>query len=93
MNFDVSTDPNNDLILTQSRKPRPPRNFPVDVNNYGVTVQKSATAPLMLVGLYSPKGSHDAEFLANYAYINLNDPITRCPASETRKFSGQPSMR
>ena len=33
------------------------------------------TAPLMLVGLYSPKGTYDAKFLANYAYINLNDPI------------------
>jgi hydrophobic/amphiphilic exporter-1 (mainly G- bacteria), HAE1 family len=33
----------------------------------------------MLVGLYSPKGSRNAEFLANYAYINLNDPIGRLP--------------
>src|SRR6202140_4298506 len=27
VNFDVSTDPNNDLILTRPGKPRPPRNF------------------------------------------------------------------
>ena len=33
------------------------------------------TAPLMLVGLYSPKGTFDTKFLGNYAYINLNDPI------------------
>src|SRR5260370_30619647 len=33
----------------------------------------------MLVGLYSPKGSRNAEFLTNYAYINLNDPIGRLP--------------
>ena len=31
----------------------------------------------MLVALYSPHGTHDAKFLANYAYINLNDPIAR----------------
>jgi HAE1 family hydrophobic/amphiphilic exporter-1 len=80
VNFDVSTDPNNDLILTQSRQTQAASQLPVDVNNYGVTVQKSATAPLMLVGLYSPKGSRNAEFLANYAYyINLNDPIGRLP--------------
>src|ERR1700758_3795284 len=79
VNFDVSTDPNNDLILTQSRQTQAASQLPVDVNNYGVTVQKSAPAPLMLVGLYSPKGSRNAEFLANYAYINLNDPIARLP--------------
>jgi HAE1 family hydrophobic/amphiphilic exporter-1 len=79
VNFDVSTDPNNDLILTQSRQSQAASQLPADVNNYGVTVQKSATAPLMLVGLYSPKGSRNAEFLANYAYINLNDPIGRLP--------------
>src|ERR1700736_1350132 len=69
VNFDVSTDPNNDLILAQSRETQAASHLPADVNNYGVTVQKSATAPLMLVGLYSQNGSRNAEFLANYAYI------------------------
>src|SRR6201994_3237623 len=79
VNFDVSTDPNNDLILTQSRQTQAASQLPADVNNYGVTVQKAATAPLMLVALYSPGGSRNAEFLANYAYINLNDPVGRLP--------------
>src|SRR5260370_36151986 len=79
VNFDVSTDPNNDLILTQSRQTQAASQLPVDVNNYAVTGQKSATAPLMLVGLCSPKGSRNAEFLANYAYINLNDPVGQLP--------------
>jgi hydrophobic/amphiphilic exporter-1 (mainly G- bacteria), HAE1 family len=69
VNFDVKTDPNNDLILTQSRETQAASQLPADVNNYGVTVQKSATAPLMLVALYSPKETRSAEFLANYAYI------------------------
>src|SRR5258707_4342849 len=79
VNFDVSTDANNDLILTQYRQTQAASQLPADVNNYGVTVQKSATAPLMLVGLYSPKGTRNAEFLANYGYININDPIARLP--------------
>ncbi len=45
--------------------------------NFGITVQKSVTAPLMLISLYSPKGTYDARFLANYSYINLNDQFTR----------------
>jgi len=47
------------------------------LNTYGVTIKKSVTAPLMLVGLFSPKGTFDTKFLGNYAYINLNDRIAR----------------
>jgi hydrophobic/amphiphilic exporter-1 (mainly G- bacteria), HAE1 family len=79
MNFDVTTDPNNDLILAQSRYNQAAAKLPIDVTNYGVTVRKSTSAPLMLIGVYSPHGSHDAKFLANYAYINLNDPLGRVP--------------
>src|SRR5229473_7407981 len=75
VNFDVKTDPNNDLILTQSRYNLASAKLPVDVTNYGVTIRKSPTPPLMLIGVCSPHGSRDAKFLSNYAYINLNDPI------------------
>src|SRR3974377_1242039 len=77
VDFDVATDPNTDLILAQSRETQAASQLPVDVTNYGVTVQKAVLAPLMLVALYSPNGTHDARFLANYGYINLNDPLTR----------------
>ncbi|PYT12483.1 MAG: hydrophobe/amphiphile efflux-1 family RND transporter [Acidobacteria bacterium] len=79
VDFDVKTDPNTDQILAQMRETQAASQLPADVNNYGVTVQKSVTAPLMVIGLYSPHGTYDAQFLANYAYINLNDQITRVP--------------
>ena len=77
VNFDVATDPNTDLILAQSRVTQAAAQLPGDVTNYGVTVQKSVLAPLMLVALNSPKNTRDARFLANYAYINLVDQLTR----------------
>src|SRR5258708_3600086 len=77
VDFDAKTDPNNDYILAQSRETQAASQLPVDVNNSGVTVRKSVTAPLMWVALYSPHGTYDARFLANYAYINLTDPILR----------------
>jgi|ERR1700687_1360345 len=79
VNFDVKTDPNNDLILAQSRETQAASQLPTDVTNYGITVGKSVTAPLMLIAVYSPHGSYDAKFHANYAYINLVDSITRSP--------------
>src|ERR1700676_1084547 len=77
VDFDVKTDPNTDLILTQSRENLATGQLPPDVNSYGVTIKKSPTAPLMLVSLFSPHGTRDAQFMANYAYISLNDPIAR----------------
>jgi HAE1 family hydrophobic/amphiphilic exporter-1 len=69
--------------------------LPVEVTNFGVTVQKSVTAPLMLISLYSPKGTYDARFLANYSYINLNDQFTRVPGiGSVQVFgAGQYAMR
>jgi HAE1 family hydrophobic/amphiphilic exporter-1 len=95
VDFDVNTDPNTDLILAQSRETQAAPQLPVDVTNYGVTVQKSTLAPLMLVALYSPKGTYDARFLANYAYINLNDPLTRVKGVGTIQVfgAGQYAMR
>lgn len=76
-NFDLKTDPNTDLILAQSRETQAASQLPPEVNNFGVTIRKSVTAPLMLIALYSPHGTRDAKFLSNYAFINLNDPIAR----------------
>src|SRR5712675_3197045 len=77
VDFDLKTDPNTDLILTQSREQLATGQLPPSVNSYGVALKKSTTAPLMLIALYSPHGTHDATYLANYAYINLNDPMAR----------------
>ncbi len=77
VDFDLKTDPNMDLILTQSRQQLANGQLPPEVTSYGITLRKSATAPFLLVGLYSPHGTRDAAFLSNYAFINLNDPIGR----------------
>jgi hydrophobic/amphiphilic exporter-1 (mainly G- bacteria), HAE1 family len=93
--FDLKTDPNMDLILLQSREQLAAAQLPPEVNNYGVTIKKSTTAPLMLVALFSPHGAHDSKFLANYAYINLNDPVARLyGVGQTNIFgAGQYAMR
>jgi len=95
VDYDVKTDPNTDLMLTQMRQTQAASQLPQDVTNYGVTVQKSVTAPLMVMGLYSPKGTYDAKFLANYSYINLNDQLTRVPGiGNVQVFgAGQYAMR
>ena len=79
IDFDVKTDPNTDLILAQLRQSQAASQLPPEVTSFGVTVQKTLTAPLMLISLYSPSGIYDSKFLANFAYINFNDQLTRVP--------------
>src|ERR1700722_4893697 len=95
VDFDLKTDPNTNLLLTQSRQQLANGQLPPEVNNYGITLKKATTAPLMIVALYAPHGTHDSNYLANYAYINLNDPIARLyGVGQTQVFgSGQYAMR
>ena len=95
VDFDVNTDPNTDLILSQLRSTLAASQLPAEVNAFGVTVQKTLTAPLMLISLNSPDGAFDGRFLANYAYINLNDQLTRVPGiGSVQVFgAGQYAMR
>ena len=95
VNFDLATDPNIDHVLTQLRYAQAEPQLPTDVRNFGVTVQKSLSAPFMILSLNSPKGTRGAEFLANYAYINLSDPLSRVVgvSSVTVFGAGQYAMR
>src|ERR1700726_4654673 len=88
IDFDLNTDPNTDQILVQMRQTQASSQLPSAVNNLGVTVQKSLAAPLMVISLYSPDGSRDALFLSNYAYINLNDALTRVRGISGVQISG-----
>ncbi len=95
VNFDVKTDPNTDQILAQMRQSQAESQMPADVRNYGITVQKSTSAPLIAFALYSPNGTYDDIFLANYSYVNINDQMTRVKgiASVTIFGAGQYAMR
>jgi HAE1 family hydrophobic/amphiphilic exporter-1 len=95
VNFDLKTDPNIDHVLTQLRYAQAESQLPADVRNIGVTVQKSLSAPFIIIALNSPKGTRNAEFLANYAYINLSDSLSRQPGiSQVQIFgAGQYAMR
>jgi len=95
VNFEVGTNVNTAQILSQMRVNQATSQLPQDVNKFGVTVQKSTSSPLIMFALYSPKGTYDNIFLANYANINLNDEFTRVKgiASVTVFGAGQYAMR
>src|SRR5215469_5062318 len=95
VDFDIKTDPNTDQILAQMRQNQANSQLPTAVVNQGVTVQKSTMAPMLMFALFSPNGTYDNIYLANYAVININDAMTRVPgiASVSIFGAGNYAMR
>ncbi len=95
VDFNIKTDASTDQILAQMRQNQAASQLPAAVNNFGVTVQKSTAAPMMLFDLYSPNGTYDSQFLANYSFINLVDGLTQIPGigSVSVFGAGQYAMR
>jgi HAE1 family hydrophobic/amphiphilic exporter-1 len=94
VDFDQNTNPDTDQVLTQIRVSQAQSQLPPEVNTAGLVVQKSLTSPLMLVALSSPDGSHDVNFLTNYAIINVQDELTRIPGvARIQVFGGQYALR
>ena len=79
VNFEVGTDQDIANVLTQNRVSAAQARLPQEVVQQGVTVKKQSPSILMLISLYSPKDSYDANFLINYCGINLRDQLLRIP--------------
>ena len=91
VDFQLGTNVNTDQILAQMRQGQANSQLPSQVTQQGVIVQPGTTAPLMLLDLYSPSGTYDNVFLANYATINLQYALTRLPGvSQVQIFGAGP---
>jgi len=79
VSFAVETDIDNDNVLVQNRVSQAQASLPADVRNYGVTIKKSTSNPLILFSIHSPDGTYGDQFLGNYANINVIDQLKRVP--------------
>src|SRR6476619_707173 len=79
VNFSVGTKQDTANVLTQNRVSIAQARLPQEVIAQGVTVKKMSPSILMVISLYSPNGTYDANFLINYCGINLRDQLLRIP--------------
>src|SRR5436189_3213954 len=79
VNFAVGVDQDKANVLTQNRVNSAQARLPAEAIAQGVTVKKQSPSILMVVSLYSSKGTYDANFLINYCGINLRDQLLRIP--------------
>jgi HAE1 family hydrophobic/amphiphilic exporter-1 len=95
VSFDIGSDPNIAQVNTQNRVSLAQPKLPQEVTREGITVEKKSPDILMVIDLYSPKGTYDSIFLSNYATINVIDPIARVKGvGDVKNFTAQDySMR
>ncbi len=75
--FDIGTDINIATLDVQNRVSVAEPTLPEIVRRLGLTVRKRNPSIFMVLGLYSPNGTHDATFLGNFANIYLKDQLLR----------------
>ncbi|MDF2431656.1 MAG: hypothetical protein JWP44_1287 [Mucilaginibacter sp.] len=76
-NFEVGTDINIAALDVQNRVGIATPSLPQDVQRLGLTVRKRNPSILMLVAMFSPKGTHDVTFMDNYTNVFVKDALTR----------------
>jgi len=93
--FGNQTVPVTDQVLTQMRQQLAQGQIPSQVNQLGINVVKTSPSPLIVFALYTDDDRYDSTFLANYAYVNIVNPLTRVTgvASVSVMGSGEYAMR
>jgi HAE1 family hydrophobic/amphiphilic exporter-1 len=77
--FKLGTDPNTAQVLVQNRVATATPQLPAEVVAQGVVVRKSTPDILLAIHMYSPDGSLDQQYIANYEGLRIKDEILRQP--------------
>jgi HAE1 family hydrophobic/amphiphilic exporter-1 len=93
--FDVGYDLSIGAVDVQNYAQTAIPQLPPEVQLQGIAVRKQSTDFVQVVGLRSPNGTYDADFLSNYADINIVQTLQRIPGvAQVQNFGlRQYSMR
>ncbi len=75
--FAVGTDPDIAQVNVQNRVALAEPQLPSAVTRLGVNVRAQQPNFLLIINVFSPKGTNDGLFLSNYAQINVVNPLSR----------------
>jgi len=75
--FDIGTNIDIAALDVENRVNAATPNLPNEVKNLGITIRKRTPSILMLVAIYSPKGTHNIKFVDNYTNIFVRDALLR----------------
>jgi HAE1 family hydrophobic/amphiphilic exporter-1 len=75
--FRQGTDVDQAQVLVQNRMAVAEARLPEEVRRLGLLVRKASPDIMMVIHLISPDGSRDAQYLSNYASLNIKDRLAR----------------
>lgn len=94
LTFDSTTDPDIAQVQVQNKLQLAMPLLPQEVQQQGVSVEKSSSSFLMVAGFISEDGSMTQEDIADYVGSNIKDPISRISGVGTvQLFGAQYAMR
>lgn len=95
ISFHQDVDPDIAQIQVQNLVSRVIPRLPQEVQQIGVTTEKTSPDVLMVVHMYSPNNTYDPLFVSNYTLLNIRDEIARLPgiASALVWGEGEYAMR
>ncbi len=77
--FRDGTDPDMAMVNVQNRVATAQGQLPGEVTKAGITVRRRQPSNLKIIGLCSPDGRYDKNFLDNYMKINIEPQYARIP--------------
>ena len=75
--FELGTDLDTAQVLVQNRVSIAQPRLPEPVRRLGVVTQKNSPDLMLVINLYSPNGTYDQTYIANYASLQILDELTR----------------
>ncbi len=88
--FTIDTDPMLAQVDVQNRVSQALAMLPQSVQAQGVTVQQKSTTFQMVLAFFSPDGSLDDDYIANYAYTQILPAINRINGANQAAVMGTP---
>ncbi len=94
LTFNSGTDPDIAQVQVQNKLQLAMPLLPQEVQQQGVSVEKSSSSFLMVAGFISEDGTMQQEDIADYVGSNIKDPISRTPGvGDVQLFGSQYVMR
>ncbi|MBT8640003.1 efflux RND transporter permease AcrB [Yersinia pestis] len=94
LTFNSGTDPDIAQVQVQNKLQLAMPLLPQEVQQQGVSVEKSSSSFLMVAGFISEDGTMQQEDIADYVGSNIKDPISRTPGvGDVQLFGSQYAMR
>lgn len=92
--FELGRDVDIAAVETQNRVAQVSPRLPAEVNDIGVSVAKASPDTLLYLAVYSPDERYSREFLSNYVFSFLLDPLKRTVGvGDVKVFGAEYGMR